>query len=353
MLRTIIAKDMKSALEKLRAELGGDAVIVWSQTTRDGSVLVRATTDSVESGLETAPIQAAPHRLSRSHDANYQDRLVARLRDVPSGRRRQAQRQPFDRLRLLGLLRTERTPEALALDLAAAAELSGIGDLSMALARALDAMDIRPIDPVHSEPILLVGPNGSGKTTMAAKLAALARLDGRPVRLAATDISGAGAMERLETFAAHVEAELVVAGSPQALAEAVESASADGAFLIADSEGADPRGNAAEFMALAAAGVEPIAVISALTDAEEAGEMARSYAECGVRRAIVTNLDCARRRGTLLTLAVSPLALAHVSRSAYLAGGIEPITPLFLARAICAASDEAAEGSLQAAVNFG
>jgi fused signal recognition particle receptor len=61
---------------------------------------------------------------------------------------------------------------------------------------------IPPPLPIRQKPevILLVGVNGSGKTTTAAKLAARAREEGRSVRLGAADTFRAAATEQLEAW---------------------------------------------------------------------------------------------------------------------------------------------------------
>ena len=61
---------------------------------------------------------------------------------------------------------------------------------------------IPPPLPVRQKPetILLVGVNGSGKTTTAAKLAARAQAEGRTVRLGAADTFRAAATEQLEAW---------------------------------------------------------------------------------------------------------------------------------------------------------
>jgi fused signal recognition particle receptor len=66
---------------------------------------------------------------------------------------------------------------------------------------------IPPPLPVMQKPetILLIGVNGSGKTTTAAKLAARAKADGRSVRLGAADTFRAAATEQLEAWGARLD----------------------------------------------------------------------------------------------------------------------------------------------------
>jgi fused signal recognition particle receptor len=78
-------------------------------------------------------------------------------------------------------------------------------------ARSL-ALDARP------SVILVLGVNGSGKTTTCAKLAAALKADGRHVLLAAADTFRAAAIEQLETWGQRIDVEVVrqAAGSDPA-----------------------------------------------------------------------------------------------------------------------------------------
>jgi fused signal recognition particle receptor len=66
---------------------------------------------------------------------------------------------------------------------------------------------IPPPLPIKQKPevILLIGVNGSGKTTTAAKLGARARQEGRTVQLGAADTFRAAAAEQLEAWGARLE----------------------------------------------------------------------------------------------------------------------------------------------------
>ena len=58
----------------------------------------------------------------------------------------------------------------------------------------------------------------------------------------------------------------------------------------------------------------------------------RRLGDLGAKRLIVTGLDLTRRAGALIAAATQGLALAHVSRSPFIAGGLESPTSLSLAR---------------------
>jgi fused signal recognition particle receptor len=90
--------------------------------------------------------------------------------------------------------------------------------------------------------ILMLGVNGSGKTTTSAKLAAALKAEGRQVILAAADTFRAAAIEQLETWGRRIDVEVVrqAAGSDPAAVvfDALKSATARGAdVLVIDTAG--------------------------------------------------------------------------------------------------------------------
>ena len=343
-LRTFLASDMRAALAAMRAELGDEAIIVATEKLKDGSVLLRAGLEGaqlVTQEAENAPLRlespdggAIASRLS-PFDARYRDGLVARLRGGDPSPANET--RPFDRATLLSLLRAHRTPDAMAQTLAEEAENSGLADMTLALASALDKhIQAAPFDVAQQGAILLIGPPGAGKTAVAARLAAQSCLAGYPVRLVATDLETAGQAARLESLAACLNVPMVQAPTPEILAGAVEEAHAAGALLIADSGGCDPRkALPRELVAFLAMGLlEIVGVVSAASDAEEAGEIAGALAQLGAGKLIVTGLDLARRKGALVALALSGVPIAQTTASPYLADGFETLTPLSLSRAL-------------------
>jgi len=318
-LRTFLAKDMKEALAAVRAEMGPEAVIVASQAAKGGGVMVLA---------------VKPEPTPEDIDAHFHDTMIRRLREkkiaLPG-------RKKFDRSELIASFAKSRLPEGLGHSLAEAAAKTGLTDMTLALAAAIDQkMLSAPIDFMGAKVFLLTGPNGAGKSAVAAKLGAHARLAGRAVRLIAHDVTGAGAVARLKDFADHLDAQIVTAESAFALAAAISNAVREGVLAIVDTAGFDPRQPkaATAFSALAdIEAVETIGVLSALTDSEEAAEMAAALAKIGASRLVITQADMTRRYGALGAAAMTDnLAVAFVTRSPYVAGELETLTPLALAR---------------------
>jgi len=341
--RTFLAKDMKAALANVRSEMGPEAVIVASERAKGGGVMVRAALDRADPpGVEEAVLESAT---VTDFDVNYRNALVRRLREAPGGT---AERRRFNRGELLASFARHRLPDALAHVLADESAKTNLGDMTLALASAIDTrMTSAPIDFAKAKAFLLAGPNGAGKTACAAKLAAYAKLAGRRVILIAGDCTGAGAVERLNAFAEHLDAEIATAESAFVLSSMTSTAVTQGMLAIIDTAGFDPRQpkSAAAFSALAKIeNVETIGVVSALTDGEEIGEIASALARLGATRLIVTAADLARRVGALAAAALTPrIAIAHVTRSPFVAGGFETMTPLALARLLAESEQESAQ----------
>jgi flagellar biosynthesis protein FlhF len=351
-LRTFLAADMKTALADVRAEMGSDAVIISSEKTRTGGVALRVALDEPEADLEAAvAIAQAEPMQDNAPVVNFEDAMrdgmLRRLRgEAPTA----ADARHFGRAELLTILRGHRTPDALAHAIAELASKASLSDMTLALARALDQrMPTTPLVLENIEAILLIGPNGAGKTATAAKLAAHAMLRGRDAKLIAGDPSGAGAVARLEAFAGHIGSKFLVADNAEVLSNAVVECGLQKSLAIIDTAGFDPRNGKARsaFTALAQIeGVTPIGVISATTDAEDAGEVAHALTMLGAQQAIVTGLDMTRRMGAALAVA-EYLSLAHVTRSPFVAGGLETLSPLSLARMLIETAANPDRGSAQ------
>jgi flagellar biosynthesis protein FlhF len=332
-LRTFLAKDMKEALTAVRDEMGPEAVIVASQSAKGGGVMVRAALEDPETPTDMGPAQE-PKPAPEDIDARFQATMIRRLREKKTalpGRRK------FDRTELISAFARSRLPEDLAHALAEAAAKTGLTDMTLALAAAIDQkMLSAPIDFSGARAFLLAGPNGAGKTAVAAKLGAHARLAGRAVRLIAHDVTGAGAVARLKDFADHLDAQIVTAESAFTLAAVVADAVRVNALAIIDTAGFDPRQPKSATAFAALADIEPVeilGVLSCLTDSEEAGEMAAALAKIGATRLILTQADMTRRYGALASAAMTPnLAVGFVTRSPFVAGELEHLTPLAMAR---------------------
>lgn len=128
--------------------------------------------------------------------------------------------------------------------------LTGVGDLKGLLAQAITCLEARGPDPSSGPPpgihrpfvTFLVGVNGGGKTTTAAKLAARYSSEGKKGLLAAADTFRAAAIDQLEVWAARTGTDLVRhqdGADPSAVVfDALRAAKArDSDFVIVDTAG--------------------------------------------------------------------------------------------------------------------
>lgn len=380
-LQTFMAKGMRDALTKVRAQMGPDAVIVSSETAADGSVVVRAAVEDVEgfdditfsdeaisaeqigaqsgAGSRSASVTSRPAVVSPASALERANALAAALkpsvaqnaevrviREKKPGRR--GRRRTFDRGELLTIFAHHRLPDALAHVLAEKSAGTGINDMTLALAAAIDSrMKTAPIDFSACQALVLLGPGGVGKTATAAKLAAHAQLAGRAVALIAADTDGAGAVARLGAFAEHLKVEFLSAGTPVQLERRMREVVRRGALAIADTAGFDVRQpKMAEAMKglASVSNAEAIGVVSAMIDSEEMCEITAALGRLGATRLVVTQLDQVRRFGALAGAAMTEgLMLAHTTRSPFVAGGLDALTPLILARLLVENEEESVQ----------
>jgi len=164
----------------------------------------------------------------------------------------------------------EELGQAMVREAANFADVSADTALASALARR---MHLAPIDFEKARGILLVGPTGSGKSAVAAKIVRAATLVGRKIELARAD--GGLALFRTRT------------NPPELL-------------TVMEADGFNPLNSraASAFSALGdVGGVETIGVVSAMSDAEDVSDLVAAFR---FRRVIITNMDRTRRLGAAL-----------------------------------------------------
>jgi flagellar biosynthesis GTPase FlhF len=177
----------------------------------------------------------------------------------------------------------ENLAQALVRDTANFPDVGTDAALATALAQRLVPA---PIDFEKARGILLVGPSGSGKSAVAAKIARAATLIGRKTEFARAD--GGLALFRTNS------------NPPELL-------------TVMEADGFNPLNAraASAFSALGdIEGVETIGVVSALNDAEDIADIIAAFR---FRRVIVTGLDRTRRLGAVLAASLLGARLAHVT----------------------------------------
>jgi flagellar biosynthesis protein FlhF len=303
-LRTFTAETMADAMEEVRATLGADAIIVSTLTARRGR------------GVQvTAAVEPADDDFPPDDDVPEDDPLPDPVTDA---------------------LRFHRVIDGLDRRLAHAARESGSPDPVMALAAAVDArFRFAPLPLAAAQPLALVGAPGAGKTVTAAKLAARSRIAGHTIAVITTDTVRSGGVGQLSGFTDLLDCPLQTAETPEELKRVLEAGS--GADLtVIDTPGTNALnkgevGDLADFLKVA--GIEPVLVMAAGGDSEDARDHARTYARLGVRRIVGTRLDVTRRYGALLSAAESgDFAFSNVSITPFVAEGLYPLNPVSLAR---------------------
>lgn len=336
-LKTYQAKSMREVMRLVRDELGDEAVII--STVEDGG-LARATAALERPDPDPDP---DPGPFPDPGPATPPDTMTNAGADADAGAGR-----------IAAMLDYHGVTTSLSDRLIQRADAAGSDDPGLALAAALDqTFRFAPIpDRDLARPLMLVGPPGAGKTTIAAKIAAQAAMAGEPVSLISTDTVRAGAIEQLAAYARVMEQDLATAERPEELGALLRLARGQNLILI-DTPGANPfsedeMADARRF--LCAEEIMPILVLPAGLDAADAADSARIFAGLGCRRLIVTRLDVTRRYGALLAAAdAGEMAICGASISSSIAHGMKSLSPVGLARLLLrdptqAHGDEAGDG---------
>jgi fused signal recognition particle receptor len=186
----------------------------------------------------------------------------------------------------------------------------------IALVLPVDAPPIRPL-PAKPKVILLVGVNGTGKTTSAAKLAHYFKKDRHTVMLAAADTFRAAAIEQLGIWAERLKVEMVrgqYSADPAALCyEAYQAAEKrDIEFLVCDTAGRlHTKSNLmAELNKIKrslskhdpSAPQETLLVVDATTGSNALSQAREFHQAIGLTGLIVTKLDGSGKGGIVIAI---------------------------------------------------
>lgn len=301
---------MAEAMNLVREELGENAIIVSTQRSSDGQG-VRITAALEEPGSDEDIAKALAGEDSTPFAEKVREALT--YHGVPP--------------RLIEkMVMTARSVE--------------VGSPTMACAAALeDHFDFAPLPERKApRPFMLVGPPGSGKTITVAKLAARARLAGRPVGVITTDTVRAGAVEQLTAFTSILEVEINQVRGPESLPQTIDLMMRSYDLVFIDSPGLNPFSHHdMDYLRalIQSADVEPILVLAAGGDADEAGDIGEAFSDCGATRILGTRLDMTRRLGAILSAAdAGQLMFSEVSLNPHVATGLCAINPVSMARMI-------------------
>ncbi|MDE0799516.1 MAG: GTP-binding protein [Rhodospirillaceae bacterium] len=309
-LKSYTAANMAEAMNLVRQELGEDAIIVSTQRSSDGQ------------GVRITAALEAP-----DGDENITRALAGENTTPFSEGVREA-------------LTYHGVPARLIEKMVMTARSVEVGSPTMACAAALEGhFDFAPLPERKApRPFMLVGPPGSGKTITVAKLAARARLAGRPVGVITIDTIRAGAVEQLTAFTKILEVEIHQVRGTDTLPHAVATMIENYDLVFIDSPGLNPfsHHDMNYLKALThSADIEPILVLAAGGDAGEAADIGESFSACGATRVLATRLDMTRRLGSILAAAdAGQLMFSEVSINPHVATGLCAINPVSMARMI-------------------
>jgi flagellar biosynthesis protein FlhF len=312
------AESMPEAIQLVREELGDNAVIISTQRGENGrGIRVTAAVEGDEPDEDVPPV----------------DQPLDAIEAIANALDRHGTPGPLSE-RLL------RAAAPLAEKLQRAASALAVDAPIMTMAAALDSIfkfEALPERDV-SNPFMLIGPPGSGKTVTVAKLAARAVLANRPVNVITTDTMRAGGVDQLAAFTRILDLDLQTALDAETLGDALAAAklAQRHALTLIDTGGANPfdKNEMQELeLLLKSVEAEIVLVMPAGYDCEEAAEIARGFRKIGATRLLVTRLDAARRLGSVLVAAdVAKLKLCDLSVTPHVAEGLNPINPVSLAR---------------------
>lgn len=196
--------------------------------------------------------------------------------------------------------------------------------------------------------VLLMGLQGSGKTTTAVKLALLTRQDGHRPMLVAADLQRAAASDQLQVLAGEQQLEVLVAASDQGIAKGVGKAVAEARRLganvvIVDTAGRldldQPLMEELQAIRRATAIHHGLLVVDAMTG-QEAVRVAGAFKEAmGVDGVVLTKLDGDARGGAALSMRAAIGLQVWYCGVGERARDLEPFHPERMARRILGMGD--------------
>ena len=306
-LKTFTAPSMSEAMKLVKDHFGEDAIIVSSQKGENG-LGVRI----------TAAIEALDDDLDFVDEPKFANEI-----------------DPAD---IIGdALAHHGAPAGVTEKLLRIAASLDVEDANLALAGAFDQVfKFAPLpDAKGTGTVMLVGLPGAGKTVTTAKLATQAVMARRPVNVITTDTIRAGGFQRLEAFTKILEVDLLSAGDPEALSDAV-AAGNPAAQTIIDCAGGNPfvaRDFDRQLDLIRAVEADVILLLAGGTDPMEAADLAAAYQELGARGLIVTRIDASRRHGAVLSAALAgKLTICGAGVGPSVTDGLKPLNPVSLAR---------------------
>tara|TARA_R100001244_G_scaffold7640_7_gene9935 strand:+ start:4059 stop:5111 length:1053 start_codon:yes stop_codon:yes gene_type:complete len=316
-MKMFAAETLEAAKAMIFAEMGADAVIL-SEREIDGGVEVRAATDKLGGGVVPSEPLFLREARGTGHGRGSENPLYSRVRDA-----------------LLWHGAPKRFADRVAHEGADQNAVPGDSPEDSIAAGLERIVTCDPIAARMERDIILVGPPGHGRTSTAAKLtrrAAVARTAILPI---AADLDGTAGGAQLAAYLEQERGQIRNALTPDALFDTLRTARAAGHRCVIDLPSInafdqDDMDSLQDLIQVVRA--EPVLVMSAEGHPEDQADAARIFARAGIRRAILTKLDIARRRGGAISaLSSAGIAFSHLAVTPFIGGGLVPAAPSRLA----------------------
>lgn len=325
-IKSCIGKDMQDAMQKVRSELGDDAIIISSFDRADGSVELRAASDSPLT--EQDPFAG---RLKARLEAEAMP--VAFSVNTHSEALPPPPRSNWRASQLREILIGRGVPDRMRESLISTAIASERPDIDTALAEALNSHFLfAPLQEQPKRPVVFIGPPGCGKTSLWAKAATRCVLSETPVSLLSLDAVRTGAAGQNAALAALLGVRSKLVKTPDALPRALEEAfsNEESRPCFIDTPSANPY-NLEEMELLAhflseaekVTPVDKVLVLDGCTGGEDAADQTAAFFPLGIKAVAFTKFDVARRFGGILAAIFElGLPLGLISRTPYFVDGL-------------------------------
>lgn len=213
---------------------------------------------------------------------------------------------------------------------------AGLRALNRALAAVLPA-HASPAGANGPRAVVLVGPAGAGKTTLAMRLALDLKRQGRRVMVASTDVSRAGAPQQLDAMGAALDVPVTLCYAPADVAALLDGGTLDA--VIVDTAG--HMGGRRDRLAELAAMLRPLTrrdvllTLPATMRAVDQRDVVTAYQPYGVTGLAITRCDETSRYGGTASAAIeASLGVAYTTHSDLVTEPVRPGDPRALAAAV-------------------